>query len=142
MTTPSSDDVNFARVPPELIRRARPAVGALLDRGARYRHRDWDALEPQMIEGTVQLWAGGASDKVELMVATEIQARPLGDVLTILYMAGERLKRWVGFLPILEDFAREHGCVALDAWCRSGLEDPLKGHGWRRRAVLMTKDLT
>jgi len=129
----------FAAVPPVLARLVADAVRPLIERASRYRDFAWDHLEPELAAGRMQLWIAGRPGRLEMACITEVQDRPRAKVGVIVYIAGAHREHWVGFLPLLEQWMREQGCVRIEAWCRRGWERVLTRY--RKTHVLMEKPL-
>lgn len=129
----------FAAVPPVLARRVAHAVRPLIDRASRYRDFAWDDLEPELVAGRMQLWIAGQPGRLEMACISEVQERPRAKIGVIVYIAGAHRERWVGFLPLLEQWMREQGCVRIEAWCRRGWGRVLSSY--RKTHVLMEKPL-
>src|SRR5262245_8879931 len=63
-------------------------------------------------------------------------------VLDVVLLLGDGFnERKNGAVARLTDFGREHGCVAIEAISRMGLEPALKPTGFRRKRVLLRKDI-
>lgn len=129
----------FTPVPPVLVRHLAHAVRPLIEHASRYRDFAWDDLEPELVAGRMQLWIAGRSGRLEMACISEVQDRPRAKVGVIVYIAGAHRERWVGFLPLLEQWMREQGCVRIEAWCRRGWERVLTRY--RKTHVLMEKPL-
>jgi hypothetical protein len=129
----------FTPVPSVLVRQMAGAVHPLVEQASRYRDFAWSDLEPELIAGRMQLWIAGRPGRLEMACITEVQDRPRAKVGVIVYIAGAHRERWVGFLPLLEQWMREQGCVRIEAWCRRGWERVLTRY--RKTHVLMEKPL-
>lgn len=74
-------------------------------------------------------------------ILTEIKQFPEERVLLIHLLGGERLDEWiVGANKRMDEFARECGCNAVEATCRFGLINRMKGLGYKPYRTLMRKD--
>lgn len=76
------------------------------------------------------------------MVITQVTDYGYERVLDVVLLIGN------AFLPIKERvadalarFGREHGCAAIEALSRPGLEPTLKPLGFRRKKVLLRKEI-
>jgi hypothetical protein len=64
-------------------------------------------------------------------------------VLDVVFLLGERFDDWKHeALERLIEFGRSHGCNAVEAISRLGLEPALKPLGFRRKRVLLRKEIT
>lgn len=75
-------------------------------------------------------------------VISEIRKYDTEQVLTVHLLSGERFDEWKEELVAhLKNFAKEHGCHAIEATCRLGLEESLKPLGFKRRQVVLRADV-
>ena len=104
-------------------------------------------LEPEDLvvhldTGQMHLWV--AMDKGEVIAAmiTEIITYPRKRILRVITLAskdGHGMDNWYDFLPMVEGFAINNGCSALEAWTRKGMARKLKD--WKHSYSVITKDL-
>lgn len=75
-------------------------------------------------------------------VITEIKEYDFGRILRVHLLGGERFDEWKAELVgELVKFARGHGCSAIEATCRLGLEESLKPLGFRRSRVVLRREV-
>jgi hypothetical protein len=75
---------------------------------------------------------------------TEIRdyTHPQERVLNVLLLGGRRFDEWKEAADKkLESFARENGASAIEFSCRLGLAVKIAGLGYRKRRILMRKEL-
>ena len=70
---------------------------------------------------------------------TSIEIRPAAKVLFIFAVAGALPKVWAGILGVLERWAAEMGCAAVETIGRRGWLR--KAHGYRPKMILFRKEL-
>jgi len=75
-------------------------------------------------------------------VFTRIANYDYEKVLEVVLLLGD------GFLEIKEEvvahlvsFGKKHGCKAVEAWSRLGLEPTLRPLGWKKKKVLLRKEI-
>lgn len=110
-----------------------------------------DLLEPVIVDGgytadfvahalmmrQMQLWVGEAYACV-----TQITVRPLGNACTVLFLAGEGVKDWFsGLMDVLEDWARQNGCVMVECHGRPGWAKMGASRGYEVSGVTVRKVL-
>lgn len=65
-------------------------------------------------------------------IVTEVKQLAEERILNVVWLSGEKLDDWKGLAQkTLSEFARKHGCVAIEAACRPGLAASLKQLGYR-----------
>lgn len=92
-----------------------------------------EAVEQEINAGRAVLWPMHRSAAV-----TTIQEYPKGRVLR-LWLAGGELDELLHFLPIADEYAISHGCIAIECEGRPGWEKVLPGYTKKR--VVLTKEL-
>ena len=76
------------------------------------------------------------------VVITEIKQYETERILTVQLLGGEKFDEWKAEAnEHLKKFGKLHGCVAIEALCRLGLEKKLAPIGWKRRRVQMRIEL-
>ena len=95
------------RVEPLLARVVKPNTGYSLD-----------SVLTALQLADMQLWVVGDFKGV---VVTQIMVRPLHSVLWVQFIAGDHMKDWLGdWITVQEEFARHHGCAAIEFSGRKG----------------------
>lgn len=76
-------------------------------------------------------------------VISEVRKYDFEQVLVVHLLSGERFGEWAEeCVQHLREFATAHDCCAIEALCRPGLAELLKGIGWRTRNVEVRLNLT
>lgn len=92
----------------------------------------------ELSEKRMQAWVFGKGVP-ELLMLTQVHRRPKTKVLVVWGIAGKRLTRMLPQIwETVGEWARQQGCTMVECTGRLGLERVL---GWRRRAVVLTKEL-
>jgi hypothetical protein len=73
-----------------------------------------------------QLWVVAKAGEIVAAVVTSIQAYPKKKILSITYVGGRDFKSWASGIEILKQFAKEHGCCAIEINARPGWARLLK----------------
>lgn len=127
-------------VAPEAVLAVWPKIGPML---ADAINRDTGAFGLQdvfhrVINKHMQLWVY-LNNGVKACCITQIENRSSGRVCVVYYAAGGYMNEWKHFDEGLGNWAKSHGCVALEALGRPGWERVLKG--WNKVAIVMRKEL-
>lgn len=78
----------------------------------------------------------------DLAVYTQISDYDYEKVLDVVLLIGEGFpEKKEEVVEYLADFARTHGCKAIEAISRKGLEPLLKPLGWKRTRILLRKEI-
>ena len=99
--------------------RVKDFIQTALDRGSTWSISD---VRQALSTSQAQLWTWREPDVTAVMTTT-IQ----GDTCLILTMAGEGLSRWIDYLPVVENWAKEHSCKKIaihgrKGWSRFGFD--------------------
>lgn len=101
--------------------------------------RDWagryslEAIREGIEEGDLQLWRWRAS-----VILTQLRQHPGGKECLIFGVAGNLDAGWEQTLSAIIESS---GCDWASAYARPGFEPLLRGEGWRKRQVIMTKKI-
>jgi len=87
----------------------------------------------------MQLWIAIEDKELLASMVTQIIPYPRKRVLRIISIGGEGMDQWIGYIPIVEDWALSMGCTALECWGRKGWLKILKD--WKCSYHIITKDL-
>ena len=90
--------------------------------------------------GDMQLWTAIKDNEIMASMVTQIVPYPRKRVLRIISIAGEGMDQWIGYIPLIEDWALSMGCTSLECWGRKGWLKVLKD--WKCSYHILTKDLT
>lgn len=101
---------------------------------------EFSAIEDDVLGGRSLLWIAWADDAIQAALVTELVWRDGVKECCIALCGGHGMAEWLGAYPEIERHAREEGCSVMRIIGRPGWERILPGY--RRRAVVLTKDLT
>ena len=90
-------------------------------------------------EREMQLWVAVDGDELLASMVTQIVNYPRKRIMRIISIAGKSMEEWIEYMPIIEDWALEHGGVSLECWGRKGWLKVLKD--WKCSYHIITKDL-
>ena len=144
MTLNSGEKMKTSLVPPEYIRHIYPEIEKFLDRlvpvtNGRFERID---LVHDMLIQRENLWI--ITDDEEYIVGivmTEIMYYPRKRILAIQYCAGDKLDDWMdSTLEILENWAVDNDCKAMELTGRRGWVKKLKLQSWEEEFVVVKKD--
>jgi hypothetical protein len=94
------------RVAPHICKMAMSTEG-------RYEPIDiWEAVEA----GQMQLWIILAGSDMACVFVTSIVLYPRAKALRFMGCVGHGFRRWIKFLPVVEDWARDQGASIAEAW--------------------------
>jgi hypothetical protein len=103
---------------------------------------DLDDVRRKVAARDWQLWVPTIDGRAMGVIITHVSQRPRAKVAEIVLLAGRNAKTW---MPRAEEmiaaWARELGCVALEAAGRSGWERRMSPCGWQRQAIVIRKEL-
>jgi hypothetical protein len=91
--------------------------------------------------GDFQIWLAVNGGKPFLCLVTELAEYPNKRVLSLLQFGGYRMNNFLEHLDILERWALQMGCSSIETHCREGLAHLLAQHGYKSRAVIVSKQL-
>ena len=87
----------------------------------------------------MQLWLA-IHDKVVLAaMITQIIVYPRKRTVRIIAIGGDDMKRWLHYLPLVEDWGFEMGCTYLELWGRKGWKKVLSD--WKSSYIVLTKEI-
>ncbi len=93
-----------------------------------------------LLENRAQLWVAVEEDEtIHAAMVTQISVFPRKRILTVLYLAGKHRKFWIHFMDSIELWAKNQGCVGVEAYARVGLLKWLPE--WRRAYTVIRKDI-
>ena len=92
--------------------------------------KDWstESLLQLCQSGEMQCWVAHENDEILVVALTEIVEYPLRKVLGIPFVGAKRgsIRRWLGHLEMLKDYARENDCEAIRGGGRFGWKRAIK----------------
>ena len=90
--------------------------------------------------GEMQLWLAVEGKELLASMVTQVVPYPKKTVLRIISIGGDDMEKWIGYIPLIEDWALSMGCTSLECWGRKGWLKVLKD--WKCSYHIITKDLT
>ena len=97
-----------------------------------------DYMEP-LTHGEMQLWVAIEDKKVHSAMITQIIPYPQKKILRIISLAGSEFGKLYNFIDMVESFASQCECSALEMWGRKGWKKLLPD--WKDSYIVYTKDL-
>ena len=88
----------------------------------------------------MHLWISIEDKELIACMISQIATYPQKKVLRIIFVGGEGMEKWIGFMSHVENFALINGCTSLEVWGRKGWLKILKD--WECKYHILTKDLT
>lgn len=90
----------------------------------------------------MQLWLVARPERVVGAITTEISVYPHRKHLRVITLAGTEFSEWKPLADAtLVDFAKAHGCDALECYTRSGFVKKLEPLGYKMRHCVLIKEL-
>ena len=116
-------------------------VAPLLARVSRHTEGEMepdDYIEP-LTHGDMQLWVATEDKKILAALITQIIPYPQKRILRLISLAGEEFNRFKDCLDMVEAFAINNHCTALEMWGRKGWKKLLPD--WKDSYIVYTKDI-
>tara|TARA_R100001460_G_scaffold94355_1_gene136424 strand:+ start:2453 stop:2881 length:429 start_codon:yes stop_codon:yes gene_type:complete len=103
-----------------------------------------DDIYERLINAEMQLWVVfDENDDIKSVVTTEVINYPRKRTCRIVTLGGRGLDNWVDeVLDVLEGWAIENGCVAMETACRKGFIKKLEKYGYEHAYTILGKELT
>ena len=98
-----------------------------------------DDILDLVTEGSMQLWIVAENKEIIAALVTQIITYPQKRILRLVSLAGEDFNKFKHFLDIVESFAIQKGCTALELWGRKGWKKLLPE--WNSEYIVYTKDI-
>ena len=94
-------------------------------------------------EQKMQLWIIFDDDfKIQAAATTELIDYPAKKVCRLVTLGGNNFDDWMEYLRVIEEWAIEKNCVALETFCRKGFSKKLENYGYKQTYIVLGKDLT
>ena len=90
--------------------------------------------------GEMQLWLAAEGKELLASMVTQIVTYPRKTILRIISIGGDDMEKWIGYIPLIEDWALSMGCTSLEVGGRTAWLRILKD--WECKYHIITKDLT
>tara|TARA_Y100000401_G_C8301163_1_gene214173 strand:- start:435 stop:863 length:429 start_codon:yes stop_codon:yes gene_type:complete len=102
-----------------------------------------DDIYERLLKAEMQLWLVFDEDaKIKSVLTTEVVIYPRMKTCRIVTLGGRELDIWVEqFLDVLEEWAIENDCVAMETACRRGFIKKLEKFGYEHTYTILTKEL-
>ena len=82
--------------------------------------------------GSMQLWLAWDGKKAQGCCITEFANSVRGKCCNLVVVAGLNFRKWRRLIETIKTWARENGCVRLEAGGREGWQRSVKSDGWRK----------
>lgn len=142
--TPSSREARFSPIGgPDLeawFPHVAPTIERALERSGFRRYAIGD-VALRLVQGRMQLWLGLDDNGPRVVVITEVTPYPLGTTCGIFVCTGEGRADWLKYLGVIEEWARQLGCVSMAHIAREGWARVLEPLGYRKTHVVLEKKL-
>lgn len=102
---------------------------------------DLDSIKKCLLERDMQLWIALQGVNILSYTITRIVHYPKQQRLQIAFMGGEHLNKWKHFVEDLMQWARDQGCVAIEASGRPGWERVWAPWGGKKTHTMIKIDL-
>lgn len=125
-------------VPAEYIESVWPKIEEYLNGAAKYTYGRFtiEDIKQGLYTKDQQLWIAYDDETEEAYgaVVTQILTYPRMKTLVMHFTGGIELPRWKNqMLGLLQQFARDNGCVVIESYGRDGWEKVFKDDGFRKR---------
>ena len=119
-----------------------PKVGPLLEWGLKRSNRlTAEMIKEALEKGEAQLWVPWDQSGIRAACVTEIYETSLLKRCHVLALAGSGFKDWLPCLETIEKWAKAKGCELVTMTPRKGLEQHLKGMGYKTPRLCMEKEI-
>ena len=133
-------------IPTDKIKEVENFVTDSIDKALKFsgNHYNLDDVLKQLYDGTAQLWIlwnEKKKTKYQGCIVSKILERPNSKSLNLFIVTGQDRKLWQDKINILEDYAKEQGCIHLETYARPGWSRILKKHNYKTTHYLLEKKL-
>jgi hypothetical protein len=98
-------------------------------------------VKAHLERGSMQLWLAWEDKRAHGCCITETAESVRGKSVNLVVVAGLDFKRWRPLTQAIKDWAREQGCVRLEAGGRKGWTRYVKSDGWRAVRTVIEMEL-
>lgn len=131
--------MNLYGIPPEQLEEVWETVAPLLAESVKYCDGKWTLADvKESIEKLDAQLFLVVDQGIKAAVVTQIHNYPSKRVLTILFLGGHDMREWLHLSSVLERWAKEAGCQAMEVWGRPGWERVL---GWNKTSTVISKNI-
>ena len=94
-------------------------------------------------DAKMQLWIVFDSEaNIKAVVTTEIINYPKKKVCRVVTLGGQEIDDWLHSITVIEAWAEENGCHAMETFCRKGFIKKLEHYGYEQTYTVLGKELT
>ena len=94
-------------------------------------------------EAKMQLWVIFDNDaNIKGVGTTEVLIHPRKKVCRIITLGGVGFDEWMHSISVIEAWAEEKGCHAIETFCRKGFIKKLEKYGYEQTYTVLGKELT
>tara|TARA_R100001460_G_scaffold102622_1_gene147315 strand:- start:5918 stop:6346 length:429 start_codon:yes stop_codon:yes gene_type:complete len=94
-------------------------------------------------EAKMQLWIVFDSESnIKAVVTTEIINYPKKKVCRVITLGGQEIDNWLHCISVIEAWAEENKCHAMETFCRKGFIKKLEHYGYEQTYTVLGKELT
>ena len=94
-------------------------------------------------EAKMQLWiVFDSKSNIKAVVTTEIINYPKKKVCRVITLGGQEIDNWLHSISVIEAWAEENGCHAMETFCRKGFIKKLEHYGYEQTYTVLGKELT
>tara|TARA_R100001510_G_scaffold3624_2_gene2889 strand:- start:441 stop:869 length:429 start_codon:yes stop_codon:yes gene_type:complete len=94
-------------------------------------------------ESKMQLWiVFDSKSNIKAVVTTEIINYPKKKVCRIITLGGQEIDNWLHSISVIEAWAEENECHAMETFCRKGFIKKLEHYGYEQTYTVLGKELT
>jgi len=94
-------------------------------------------------ESKMQLWiVFDSKSNIKAVVTTEIINYPKKKVCRIITLGGQEIDNWLHSISVIEAWAEENQCHAMETFCRKGFIKKLEHYGYEQTYTVLGKELT
>jgi len=123
----SHTSVDIGQIPHDIIEAGRERIAEILQGGIERAHGcvTADHVIDMVLRDEMQMWGitetDGDDTDVLAIFCTELMQYPTGEkACRIAIMSGTGMSKWLGLLPVVEEFARSEGCGTMEVHGRKG----------------------
>lgn len=126
-------------VAPEAVEEVWEQVSPILVKSLQYADGKYslESIKRALLRRDMQLWMY-VRDGIKACGVTQVLKYPEKKVCVVMFAAGEALSEWINFDSLIEEWARDNQCDAIEIYGRPGWERVL---GWERIHVVIRKNL-
>jgi len=132
-------------VPPAVVDVVWPQASAMLDKAVQttYPRYNIESVRAELDRGTLALWLVLDSATPVAAFTTRIAAYPKSRGLCMDWIGGTRMREWLPLAqPLMEQYARDHGCTHLEGYGRKAWGRWLQRYGWEPEYIAYRMELT